>query len=261
VHWRSTGQKEDCCLRLAGKYRDPLSNFQAPPARPSRPQPRLDQGRRRTELAWPGFIFSQLPAAHPPAVYKLPSRQRQEFHLPSLPFFSSIHLHSIHQRTLASLISQTSKMSPNDNVKVLGMPVSTPNASIAPRKIPLSSKIQQHRKLRNTQHHQLDPTQRCQLLKDDVFDLLEMATCSFSLFGAAGGLSRRWGKNPEKKILSCHVKAQNRVKAQLLTTIIATALRGGLPEYVSSTIPILTPRSRHVQLDRASTLLTAVPSP
>lgn len=152
---RSTGQIEDCCLRLAGKYRDPLSNFQATPARPGRrlaAQARPDQGRRKA-LSWPGtgFIFSQLPAVHLLLSTSpfLPATGIPSF-LPFL-FSSSIHLHSIHQRTLASLISQTFKMSPNDNVKVLGMPVSTQclHPSI-PKKIPsLQQPRQQHRELRN----------------------------------------------------------------------------------------------------------------
>lgn len=103
-------------------------------------QARPDQGRRKgTELAWTGtgFIFSQLPAVHLLLSTSpfLPATGIPSF-LP-FPFSSSIHLHSIHQRTLASLISQTFKMSPNDNVKVLGMPVSTQclHPSI-PQKIP-----------------------------------------------------------------------------------------------------------------------------
>lgn len=93
--WGSTGQKEDCCLRLAGKYRDPLSNFQAPPARPGRRLHRPDQGRRRTELAWTGFIFSQLPAVHLLLSTSpfLPATGIPSF-LPSLPFFYPSPLHS-----------------------------------------------------------------------------------------------------------------------------------------------------------------------
>ncbi|KAL2286583.1 hypothetical protein FJTKL_06931 [Diaporthe vaccinii] len=115
-----------CGLLLAAsrEVSGPTFKFSSTPSspRPAAAQARPDQGRRRTELAWTGFIFSQLPAIHLllSTFPFLPATGIPSF-LP-FPFSSSIHLHSIHQRTLASLISQTFKMSPNDNVKVLGMP-------------------------------------------------------------------------------------------------------------------------------------------
>lgn len=93
--WGSTGQRADCCLRLAGKYRDPLSNFQAPPARPGRRLHRPDQGRRG--LSWPGLdLFSRSCQRALSCCLHLPSCQRQEFHLsfPSLSFFYPSPLHS-----------------------------------------------------------------------------------------------------------------------------------------------------------------------
>jgi hypothetical protein len=102
-------------------------------------------------------------------------------------------------------------MSPNDNVKVLGMPVSTTSASIRPppQKIAsLQQPRQHHRELRNTQRHQPDPRQRCQLLKDDPLDLLEMAMCLVSAVWRCRWLIASLGKN----LSSCHVKAQNKTK-------------------------------------------------
>lgn len=83
------GPQGGLLLAASREVSGPTFKFSSTPARPGRPaaQARQDQGRRRTELAWTGFIFSQLPAAHLFVVYKLPSRQRQEFHL-SFPSFS-----------------------------------------------------------------------------------------------------------------------------------------------------------------------------
>lgn len=135
-------------------------------------------------------------------------------------------------------------MSPNDNVKVLGMPVSTPNASSRPsskKKIAsLQQPRQQLRELRNTQRHQLDPRQRCQLLKGDPLDLLEMAMCLVSVVWCC-----RWLIASLEKICPLPCESPKQAKAQSLTTIIATAFRGGLLEYVSSTILMPTPRHRH----------------
>lgn len=261
---RSTGQTEDCCLRLAGKYRDPLSNFQATPARPGRrlaAQARPDQGRRKA-LSWPGtgFIFSQLPAVHLLLSTSpfLPATGIPSF-LP-FTFSSSIHLHSIHQRTLASLISQTFKMSPNDNVKVLGMPVST--QCLHPV---------------NPQKNSLAPTAEATNIAsfatpsaiDSILDSTANPSWtmpSFSLrwpcawflpFGTVCGLSP-CSKN--SSLLPCESPKQ--VKAQSLTTIIATALRGGLPEYVSSTIPMPRHLRRYGSVHRGASLaVIPVPSP
>lgn len=179
---RSTGQQADSWLRLAGKYRDPLSNFQELGVLGCTGQTRpVTKEGGRTELAWTGFIFSQLPAAHLLLSTSpfLPATGIPSF-LP-FPFSSSIHLHSIHQRTLASLISQTFKMSPNDNVKVLGMPVSTQclHPPFPQEKIPSpqTSRGKPHRELRNAQRHPHDPRQHCQCLEDDALLLLEMAVC------------------------------------------------------------------------------------
>lgn len=146
-----------------------------------RPDQSVTKEGGRTELAWTGFIFSQLPAAHLLLSTSpfLPATGIPSF-LP-FPFSSSIHLHSIHQRTLASLISQTFKMSPNDNVKVLGMPVSTQclHPSFPQEKIPSpqSSRGNHIASFASNQRHPQDPRQHCQCLGDDALLLLEMAVC------------------------------------------------------------------------------------
>ena len=70
-------------------------------------------------------------------------------------------------------------MSPNDNVKVLGMPVSTQCLySLIPKKIPSLQQPRQPRcELRNTQRHRHDARQHCQSIRDDALVVLEMAVC------------------------------------------------------------------------------------
>lgn len=71
----------------------------------------------------------------------------------------------------------------------------------------------------------------------------------FLPFGSGCGLSR-CSKN--SALLPCESPKQ--AKAQSLTTIIATALRGGLLEYVSSTISMPQSRHRHGSVHRGASL-------
>lgn len=95
---RSTGHKADCCLRLAGKYRDPLSNFQAPQLAPAGVLHRPDRTKEGGGLSWPGLDLFSRSCQRPIfllSTNSLPASDRNSI-FPSLPFlfFYPSPLHS-----------------------------------------------------------------------------------------------------------------------------------------------------------------------
>lgn len=243
-------------LAASREVSGPTFKFSSDPSSPrpaagctGQTRPRKEEG---TELAWNWIYFLAAASGPPLVVYiSLPASDRNSI-FPSLPFLF-FYPSPLHSSKNFSIFDQSDiKMSPNDNVKVLGMPVSTQclHPSI-PKKNSLAPTA--------------EATNIASFATPSAIDSILDSTAnpswlmpSFSLrwlcawflpFGTVCGLSR-CSKN--SSLLPCESPKQ--VKAQSLTTIIATALRGGLPEYVSSTISMPRHRHRHGSVHRGASL-------
>lgn len=243
-------------LAASREVSGPTFKFSSDPSSPrpaagctGQTRPRKEEG---TELAWNWIYFLAAASGPPLVVYiSLPASDRNSI-FPSLPFLF-FYPSPLHSSKNFSIFDQS------DIQNVAQRQCQGPGHA---RKYSMPPSV-------NPQKNSLAPTAEATNIAsfatpsaiDSILDSTANPSWtmpSFSLrwpcawflpFGTVCGLSP-CSKN--SSLLPCESPKQ--VKAQSLTTIIATALRGGLPEYVSSTISMPRHRYRHGSVHRGASL-------